>query len=98
MKEKLLAYGFKVTEEDGEECLIKVISKIGDRFQTRLRYYDNPSVFGSQNQIYIDRDFLRGLETIKESDVINNHNELHSGAKKNWLKFKEEFPEIKSAI
>lgn len=91
MKEKLLAYGFQVTEEDNEQCLTKVISKIKDRFQTRLRWYEE-----DPEKIYIDQAFIRGLETVSEADVITNHNELHSGAKENWLAFKKEFPEIKS--
>ncbi|WP_086349911.1 hypothetical protein [Candidatus Enterococcus clewellii] len=91
MKGKLLAYGFQVTEEDGEQCLVKVISKIGDRFKTRLRWHEE-----EPEKIYIDRHFTRGLETISESDVITNHNELHSGAKDDWLAFKKDFPEIKS--
>lgn len=92
ISQKLIDYGFRQVDRTQDYRLLQLeIAKSGDRFSTALYWYsDQPK------KVYITMAKMSGAVTISESDVLANHNELHTGVLKNWKAFKESFPEIES--
>ena len=88
---ELLDYGF-------EYCVIRKkfrmhLSENGDRYLTKLEIEP-----GDLQQVEI-RIFMlkRGFVLISEETILKNEDGLYSGAKENYLKFKDNFPLINSA-
>lgn len=88
---ELLEYGF-------EYCDIRKkfrihISENGDRYLTKLE------IEPGDLQLVEIRIFMlkRGYVLISEETILKNEDGLYSGAKENYLKFKENFPLINSA-
>lgn len=72
---KLRDLGFKESTLEDETYLCLKLRKNKDRHQHYLRWYaDEPET------IYIDCDYLSGLETISEEQFLLNHNGLSSSA------------------
>lgn len=97
MVQSLLNNGFKKKErlvsKNREEVLVKKLDSSGDRFSTDLYVYtDEP------DKVYINRFLTRGLETISESDMLENHNNLNSSQKDEYIKTVEKLPFLKSAL
>lgn len=83
--------GFKAN--DTKEVYSKTVEQNPDRFTTDfLVFIDEIDV------LYINRYFTRGLETISGSDVMRNHNDMNSEAKKVYVDIKENLPFLKSVI
>ncbi|MEG2292623.1 MAG: hypothetical protein RSC23_04430 [Carnobacterium sp.] len=89
--DELLEYGF-------EYCNIRKkfrmqLSENGDRYLTNLH------IEAGDIQLVEIRIFMlkRGLVLVSEETILKNEDGLYSGAKENYLKFKENFPLINSA-
>lgn len=91
MIEKLINYGFR--ENLDNDLMFLRINEKEDRFNTELIIYTDEI-----EKVYINQSKISGLITISEQDVLNNHNNLHDGVKRNYLNFKEKFPSINSAL
>ncbi|MGM7316905.1 hypothetical protein ABRY77_15035 [Enterococcus casseliflavus] len=93
-RKRLTEFGFEEVKKTQNYRLLQlVISETGDRFRTVLHWYSD-----TPKKVYINMYKTSGTITIIEDDVLGNHNKLYSGVLKNWNRFKEIFPEIKSAI
>lgn len=80
-KEKLIELGFEETVFKDEECLMLPLNKGNDRFNHQLRWYpDETEIF------YIDRFTTRGIETISETRLLENHNNLNKNAMEHYKK------------
>lgn len=86
--DELLEYGF-------EYCNIRKkfrmqLSINGDRYLTKLE------IEPGDLQLVEIRIFMlkRGLVLVSEETILKNEDEKYSGVKKNYLKFKEDFPSI----
>lgn len=83
--------GFK--PNDTGEVYERSVEKNPDRFNTDfLVFIDEIDV------LYINRYFMSGLETISRSDVMRNHNDMNSEAKKVYVDIKENLSFLKSVI
>lgn len=72
---KLKELGFEERNIEDETCLCLKLRKNKDRHQHYLRWYtDEPET------LYIDCDYMSGLETISEEQFLLNHNGLTSSA------------------
>lgn len=92
MNEKLIELGFELKDYYGNKAYVFTPSNKGDRFRHDFVYYEDESTF------YINRYFRRGLETISEIDLIRNHNELNTTAKRTWIEIKETLQDYKFEI
>jgi hypothetical protein len=72
--------GFELKERD----YYSKTTKGSDRFTHDFRFYLDDKTF------YVDRNLMRGSETIPEKILIGNHNNLNSHAKEFWLRLKSE--------
>lgn len=80
-KEQLLELGFREVVLGTESCLVLHLNKGKDRFNHRLRWYeDEPEV------LYIDRLKFWGWETIEEIDFFRDINGLSSSAINHYTK------------
>lgn len=84
----LKANGFKSRDHN---LLVKELDCIGDRFLTLLYVY-----LDDINTVYINRDKISGFRTIPEYEVLNNHNDLHTGARNSYLKVMKDVPFLSS--
>lgn len=88
LKEFLISKGAKeATLYGGELTLYSLELNKGskDRFTGMVIWEgSNPDT------LYIGKDLLRGLTLIPCSEVLNNHNELHTTLKENYLKLLKE--------
>lgn len=67
--------GFELTKAKTGDDMLKVqVKPDGDRFSHTIRVYPN-----ELTEIYIDRHFMAGNETINVDQVWKNHNSLHNG-------------------
>lgn len=88
---ELLEYGFEYC--DIRKKIRMHLSENGDRYLTKLE------IEPGNSQLVEIRIFMlkRGYVLISEETILNNEDGLYSGAKENYLKFKENFPLINSA-
>lgn len=88
---ELLDYGFEYCVN--KKKLRMHLSENGDRYITKLE------IEPGNSQLVEIRIFMlkRGFVLISEETILKNENGLYSGAKENYLKFKENFPLINSA-
>lgn len=78
-RRQLLEQGFGVDFFDGELCFTIDLNRGSDRFDHRVRWYeDDPEVF------YIDCLKTRGWETIGEDEFFADTNGLTSNAIKHY--------------
>lgn len=76
---KLKELGF--TEESTH--FYKKVGELTDRFTTTI-------IFDKEEEKFLfTRFFSSRVKLITENDILINHNELHTGAKEEWLKIKE---------
>lgn len=77
--DRLKELGFK--EEDS--YFYKEVGKTTDRFMTTI-------IFDKEEEKFVfTRFFSSRVKLIDEETILINHNELHTGAKEEWLKIKE---------
>ena len=77
--DKLKELGFK--EEDS--CFYKEVGESKDRFRTTI-------IFDKEEEKFLfTRQFTSRAKFIDENDILTDHNELHTEAKKEWLKIKK---------
>lgn len=88
---ELLDYGFEYCVN--RKKLRMHLSENGDRYITKLE------IEPGNSQLVEIRIFMlkRGFVLISEETILKNEDGLYSGAKENYLKFKENFPLINSA-
>ena len=76
---KLKELGF--TEDS--DCFFKEVGKETDRFMTTI-------IFDKEEEKFVfTRFFSSRVKLIDEKTILINFNELHTGAKEEWLKIKE---------
>lgn len=86
--DKLKDLGFKLKNYNNAEIYVyKTEGKISggktnDRFTYDFVYYIEDNIF------YINCYLMRGLETISESELLQNFNGLNTVAKEKWLEIK----------
>lgn len=89
--DELLEYGFEYC--DIRKKFQMHLSENRDRYITKLE------IEPGNSQLVEIRIFMlkRGFVLISEETILKNEDKLYSGAKENYLKFKENFPLINSA-
>lgn len=88
--DELLDYGFEHSVIKGGLCFH--ISEMGDRYITELRIHPD-----NLDNVEIRIFKLRiGFVIVSEEIVLKNEDGIYSGAKENYLTFKEKFPSISS--
>ncbi|MFC5976280.1 hypothetical protein [Carnobacterium antarcticum] len=88
--EQLRSNGFKFEEPN---LLIKKLNQENDRFTTVLFVYvDDIDV------VYINRYFMRGLETITEDGILKDHNQLNSNTKIDYVTTMQNLTFLKSRL
>ena len=76
---KLKELGF--TEDS--DCFFKEVGKETDRFMTTI-------IFDKEEKTFLFKRMFSSREKfIDEYDILTNSHELHTGAKEEWLKIKE---------
>lgn len=87
---ELLDYGFEYC--DIRKKFRMHLSENGDRYVTKLE------IEPGDLQLVEIRIFMlkRGYVLISEETILKNEDGLYSGAKENYLKFKEAFPSFNS--
>lgn len=88
--EQLRENGFKLEKAN---LMVKQLDSKGDRFKTYLYVY-----LDEINTVYINRSKISGMRTIEESDVLGDHNSLHTSAKNDYVSTMEKLPFLKSRI
>lgn len=73
--------------------LIKKLNQGSDRFTTCLFVYVDEI-----NIVYINRYFIRGLETIAEEDVLRDHNSLNTNTKDDYVATMKNLSFLKSRL
>lgn len=84
IEDKLIELGFEKINYEGKEYLALYIKYLKDRAGFEFRFHIETNMF------FIDRYKRSGEETISERELLNNHNDLNTGAKEKWLSIKEE--------
>jgi hypothetical protein len=93
MEKKLKELGFELRNYDGVEAYI-----LNMRCSADMRFTHDFVYYPSENRFYINRLKRAGLETITEEDLIRNHNELNTPAKRKWLEIKEALQDFEFEI
>lgn len=93
MIKKLEELGFEFRNYYGTEAYVFHMNYSSNmRFSHDFVYYPN------ENTFYINRQLMSGLRTIKEEDLIRNHNEVNTPAKCKWLEIKKSLQDYKFEI
>lgn len=73
--------------------MVKTLTQGNDRFTTQLYVY-----IDEIDVVYINRYFIRGLETISEDDVLRDHNSLNTNAKNDYVATMKKLPFLSSYL
>lgn len=90
--EALKENGFEYSRSD-LELLIKKLNQGNDRFETHLYVYTDEI-----DVVYINCYLMRGLETISEQRVMEDHNSLNTNTKNDYIATMGKLPFLKSRL
>ena len=88
--EKLMQLGFEFKKYYGNMAYVFSTPRVLNmRFEHDFVYYPD------ENQFYINCHKTSHTETIKEKELIDNHNNLNAPAKDKWLEIRKELENYK---
>lgn len=91
--EKLLELGFELKGYYSHMAYIfKTSRELNARFIHDFVYYED------ENRFYINCHKLSGCTTITEKELLNDHNQLNTSAKDQWLEIRKELEEYKFEV